>query len=116
MIPSHRIPAHPGKILKEEFLDEMARFHLGEHVEPFEHPIGFGNQRLADVIARKMVAFEQQHGVSLLGEQGCGRGAGRSTADHHDVEGIHAAARGFFFVVHRLTLRAACAPGPRAPL
>jgi addiction module HigA family antidote len=23
MIPIHRIPAHPGKILKEEFLDEL---------------------------------------------------------------------------------------------
>lgn len=23
MIPTHRIPAHPGKILKEEFLDEL---------------------------------------------------------------------------------------------
>ena len=23
MIPAHRIPAHPGKILKEEFLDEL---------------------------------------------------------------------------------------------
>lgn len=23
MIPSHRIPVHPGKILKEEFLDEL---------------------------------------------------------------------------------------------
>lgn len=23
MIPTHRVPAHPGKILKEEFLDEL---------------------------------------------------------------------------------------------
>lgn len=23
MIPAHRIPSHPGKILKEEFLDEL---------------------------------------------------------------------------------------------
>jgi addiction module HigA family antidote len=23
MIPTHRIPTHPGKILKEEFLDEL---------------------------------------------------------------------------------------------
>ena len=34
MIPSHRIPAHPGKILKEEFLDEMQK-NLRLNVIPF---------------------------------------------------------------------------------
>lgn len=34
MIPTHRIPAHPGKILKEEFLDErnITQVALAAHI------------------------------------------------------------------------------------
>ena len=35
MIPSHRIPVHPGKILKEEFLDELgvSQVAFAEHIK-----------------------------------------------------------------------------------
>ncbi|WP_429886091.1 HigA family addiction module antitoxin [Geoalkalibacter halelectricus] len=35
MIPSRRIPAHPGKILKEEFLDELgiSQVALATHIK-----------------------------------------------------------------------------------
>ena len=40
-------------------LDEVALLHLRQHVEPLEHPVGLGNQRLADVEARKALALEE---------------------------------------------------------
>ena len=40
-------------------LDEVALLHLRQHVEPLQHPVGLGNQRLADVKARKLLALEQ---------------------------------------------------------
>lgn len=35
MIPTQRIPAHPGKILKEEFLDELgiSQVAFAEHIK-----------------------------------------------------------------------------------
>ena len=35
MIPSHRIPAHPGEILKEKFLDELgiSQVSFAEHIK-----------------------------------------------------------------------------------
>jgi addiction module HigA family antidote len=35
MIPSHRIPAHPGEILREEFLDELgiSQVAFAEHIK-----------------------------------------------------------------------------------
>lgn len=35
MIPTHRIPTHPGKILKEEFLDELgiSQVAFAEHIQ-----------------------------------------------------------------------------------
>ena len=35
MLPTHRIPAHPGKILKEEFLDELgiSQVAFASHIE-----------------------------------------------------------------------------------
>jgi addiction module HigA family antidote len=48
MIPSHRIPAHPGKILKEEFLDEMgvSQVTLAGH-------IGVPVQRINEIVRGK---------------------------------------------------------------
>ena len=48
MIPSHRIPAHPGKILKEEFLDEMgvSQVALAAH-------IGVPVQRINEIVRGK---------------------------------------------------------------
>jgi addiction module HigA family antidote len=48
MIPSNRIPAHPGKILKEEFLDEMgvSQVALAGH-------IGVSVQRINEIVRGK---------------------------------------------------------------
>jgi addiction module HigA family antidote len=48
MIPSQRIPAHPGKILKEEFLDEMGL----SQVELAGH-IGVPVQRINEIVRGK---------------------------------------------------------------
>ena len=70
------------------FLDEMAGLHLRQHAEPLEHPIGLGNQRLADVKARELLALEELHAQAMLGDQCRGGRAGRPAANHDDVGGF----------------------------
>ena len=41
-------------------LDEVALLHLVQHAEPLEHPVGLGDQRLADVEAREALALEER--------------------------------------------------------
>lgn len=48
MIPAHRIPAHPGKILKEEFLDE-----LGITQVAFAAHINVSVQRINEIVRGK---------------------------------------------------------------
>ncbi len=48
MIPSHRTPAHPGEILKEEFLDE-----LGVSQVAFAEHIGVPVQRINEIVRGK---------------------------------------------------------------
>ena len=48
MIPSNRIPAHPGEILKEEFLDE-----LGVSQVAFAGHIGVPVQRINEIVKGK---------------------------------------------------------------
>ena len=64
---------------------EAALLHLLEHVEPLQHPVGFRNQRFADVEARKLLAFEQTDLDAALREQCGGRGTGGTSADDDDV-------------------------------
>ena len=64
-------------------LDEAARLHLRQHVEPLEHPVRLGNERLADVKPRKALAFEQLHAHALLRQQRRHGRSGGSTADDH---------------------------------
>ena len=61
-----RDPASLIDELHAVFFDKMAVFELIEHVQPFEHPIGLRDQRLADVEPREVLAFEQLHLVTLL--------------------------------------------------
>ena len=69
------------------FLTKWLAFILSQHVEPLEHPVGLGNQRLADVEARKMLALEELDAVALLGDERRGGRAGRAAADDDDVNG-----------------------------
>ena len=48
MIPKHRIPVHPGKILKEEFLDE-----LGISQVAFAAHINVPVQRVNEIVRGK---------------------------------------------------------------
>ncbi|MCL5966445.1 MAG: HigA family addiction module antitoxin [Deltaproteobacteria bacterium] len=48
MIPSHRIPTHPGEVLKEEFLDP-----LGISQVAFAHHIGVPVQRINEIVRGK---------------------------------------------------------------
>jgi hypothetical protein len=66
-------------------LHEVAVAQLGEHAQPFEHPIGLRDQRLADVEAGEVVALKELDAVALLGdERGDGR-SGRPSADDDDI-------------------------------
>src|SRR5688572_2360563 len=63
----------------------MALLHLGEHVQTLQHPVGVGDERLADMEAREMLAFEELDLETFLGDQRGRRGAGRAAADDEGV-------------------------------
>ena len=65
--------------------DEAALLHLLEHVEPLEDPIRFGDERFANVEARELLALEQRHLQSGLGEKGRRGRAGRPATDYNDI-------------------------------
>ena len=67
-------------------LDEVALLHLRQHVEPLQHPVGFGNQRFADVKAGKVLALEDRDAQTLLGQERRGGRAGRAAADDDHVD------------------------------
>ena len=71
--------------LHAALLDEVAALHLVQHVEPLQHPVGLGDERLADVEAREGLALEQLDAAPVLGEQRRDGGTGRSAADDDDV-------------------------------
>src|SRR5581483_10768277 len=71
--------------LHAELLDEVALLHLFKHVEALEHPVGFGNERLADVETRKMLALEKTHLVALLGDERRDGATRWPAADDDDV-------------------------------
>src|SRR6266550_2272200 len=66
-------------------LDEMARLHLRQHVQPLQHPVGFRDERFADVKTRKPLALEQLDLDTLLRQQRRHRRPRRTTTNHHDV-------------------------------
>ena len=66
-------------------LDEVALLHLRQHVQPLEHPVGFRNQRLADVESRKALALEERDRQPVLRDQRRDGGSGRTAADDDDV-------------------------------
>ena len=66
-------------------LDEGAGLHLRQHVQPLQHPVRLGNQRLADVEPGKPLALEQGDAHATLGEERRNGGAGGAAADHDDV-------------------------------
>ena len=55
--------------LHAALLDEVAALHLVQHVQPLQHPVGLGDERLADVEAREGLALEQLDAAAVLGEQ-----------------------------------------------
>ena len=63
----------------------MALLHLRQHVQPLQHPVGFRDQRLADVEARKVLALEQLDLVAALRDQRRDRRTGRTAADDDHV-------------------------------
>ena len=69
-------------------LDEVAALHLRQHVEPLEHPVGLGDERLADMESRKLLALEKADLEAVL-RQERRRGRPRRTAanDNNIVAG-----------------------------
>ena len=54
----------------------------------FECPVGFGDQRLADVEPWDFRTFENQRAVTVFGSQSPCRCTGRAAADHNDIVGF----------------------------
>ncbi len=65
---------------KRRGLDVLHDAELGQRL------VGGGNERLADVEARKALALEEDDGVTAAGHRDRGRGAGRASADDGKVE------------------------------
>jgi hypothetical protein len=68
------------------FLDEVALLHFIEHADPFEHPIGFRNQRFADMEPRKRLALIERDIYAALGEHGRNGTSGGTTANNDHIE------------------------------
>jgi hypothetical protein len=63
----------------------VARLHLRQHVELFQHPVRFGDQRLANVEARETLSLEKLYRDAFLGQQRGHSRACRPSADHDDI-------------------------------
>jgi hypothetical protein len=59
--------------------------HRRDHPQPLQRPKGERNQRLADVVARELLALDHEHLVAVFRENGRRAGAGRAAADDDDV-------------------------------
>src|SRR5262249_42945083 len=71
-------------------LDEAAPLHLLQHADPFQDPVGFRNQRFANVKARKALPLEETDAKATLGYQCRNRRSGRAAAYHYHVKfGLH---------------------------
>ena len=68
-IKGRRQPAARVHELHAVFLDEVAVVHFRKHVQPLQDPVGFRNQRFADVKPWKALALEQLDAHALLREQ-----------------------------------------------
>ena len=51
-------------------LDEVALPQLVEHAQPLKYPVGFRDQRFADVEPREALAFEELDAVAALRDKG----------------------------------------------
>src|SRR6185369_11352132 len=69
-------------------LYEVALLHLGQHVQTFQHPIRFRNQRFADVEPWELLTLEQFDRTALLGEKGRRGRTGRTAADHYNIRTV----------------------------
>src|SRR3989449_1277513 len=75
-------------------LDETALLHFRQHVQPPQHPVGFGNQRFADVKARKLLALEELDAHALLRQQRRTRRSRGTATDHNDISHLFSLALG----------------------
>src|SRR5262249_45105199 len=74
--------------LHAELLDEMARFHLVEHLQSLEHPIRFVDEGFADMEAWKALALAEDNLGAVLSEEGGASAAGGTAADDEHVCGL----------------------------
>src|SRR5262245_1168542 len=71
--------------LNAVLLDEVAALHFRQHVQPLQNPVGFGDQRLADVESGEMFTFEELDLIAVLGDECRRGGSGGTTANHDNV-------------------------------
>src|SRR4051812_21470613 len=63
----------------------MALLHLLQHADPLQHPVGFGDERFADMESREAFAFEQSDAPAAVGNESCHGGSRGTTADDYHV-------------------------------
>lgn len=78
-----------GHELNRVFLDEVRSLHLLDHSDPLEREVTIGQQRFADVVARKRFLLQQQDAVSVPSQQRRRRGTRRPAANHDRFVVLH---------------------------
>src|SRR4051794_11947897 len=63
----------------------MALLHLLQHADPLQHPVGFGDERFADMESREAFSFEQSDAPAAVGNESCHGGSRGTTADDYHV-------------------------------
>ena len=71
--------------LHAEFLLKTRCLHLRHEAEPLHRPVAKGDQRFANVVARKFLALEHEHAMTVLRENARRRTPRRTAADDENV-------------------------------
>jgi len=77
-----------GYELNTMFLHETGAAHLLDQTQPLQRLESEGQQRFANVVARKLLFLNHQHPVASLGQQRCGARARRSRANHNYIQWV----------------------------
>ena len=67
-------------------LREVALLHARDQSEPLQRAKGEGDQGLADVVTGELLALDDEHLVTVFGEDGRRAGACRAAADDEDIK------------------------------
>ena len=72
-----------GRLVNADFAQAVQKAHALKQRQVARQ------QGFTDMEARMRVLFHQHHVAAAFGQQGCGRGTGRSAADHQNITVLH---------------------------